>query len=129
MNPKKPNILYKPVSEELNIDKELVEDLVEYYYKEVRLKLSNLEFPRINIDGLGQFVVKPKMVRNNIEKYSKVLQIHDTSTYNAYFHKKILETKLDLLISLEKKISEQELIKNNFKKDKDESSSKSNMGE
>jgi hypothetical protein len=129
VNPKKSNILYRPISEELNVDEDLVEDLVQFYYKELRLKLTSLDSPRINVEGLGHFVVKPKTVRNNIDKISKLLDNHDTSTYNAYFHKKMIETKLELLVKVEKKIVEQEEVKNNYKKESDESSPESNMGE
>ena len=64
MNPRKPKRIYDNVSEELNVSKDLVEDLVEFYYKDVRRLLTNLEYPRINIDGLGQFVIKPKTIKN-----------------------------------------------------------------
>ena len=129
MNPKKPSKLYKPLAEELNISEDLVEDIIQFYYKTLRLKLSNLEVPRINVEGLGHFVIKPVSVRNAITRYSKVLDTHDTSTYNAYFHKKMIETKLSSLIEIEKKICKEEDLKNNFKKTKNESSTQSNLGE
>ena len=129
MNPKKPSKLYKPLAEELNISEDLVEDIIQFYYKTLRLKLSNLEAPRINVEGLGHFVIKPISVRNAITRYSKVLDTHDTSTYNAYFHKKMIETKLSALIEIEKKICKEEDLKNNFKKTKNESSTQSNLGE
>jgi hypothetical protein len=129
MNPKKPNIIYKSLAEELETSEDLIEDLIQFYYKALRLKLSNLESPRINVEGLGHFVIKPISVRNAITRYSKVLDNHDISTYNAYFHKKMLENKLTSLIEIEKKICEQEEIKNNFKQIKNESSTQSNLGE
>tara|TARA_R110000868_G_scaffold141302_1_gene357805 strand:- start:1443 stop:1832 length:390 start_codon:yes stop_codon:yes gene_type:complete len=128
MIPKKSNKLYKDVSEELDISNILVEELVEFYYNEVRQLLSNLVFPRINVEGLGQFVARPKLVRNAIPRYTKILQSHDTSTFAAYYNKKSLETKLELLILLEQKITEQELKKTNFKKTKYESITKNTLG-
>jgi 4-alpha-glucanotransferase len=128
MIPKKSNKLYKDISEELDISNILVEELVEFYYNEVRQLLSNLVFPRINVEGLGQFVARPKLVRNAIPRYTKILQSHDTSTFAAYYNKKSLETKLNLLILLEQKITEQELKKTNFKKTKYESITKNTLG-
>ena len=128
MIPKKSNKLYKDISEELDISNILVEELVEFYYNEVRQLLTNLVFPRINVEGLGQFVARPKLVRNAIPRYTKILQSHDTSTFAAYYNKKSLETKLDLLILLEQKITEQELKKINFKKTKYESSTENTLG-
>jgi hypothetical protein len=129
MIPKKSNILYKEVSEDLDISETLVKELIEFYYSEVRQLLSNLVCPRINVEGLGQFVIKPKLVRNAIPRYTKSLENHDTSTFAAYYNKKGMETKLELLILLEQKITEQELKKINFKKTKNESSIKDNLGE
>lgn len=129
MNPKKPSIIYKPLAEELQVSEDLIEDLIQFYYKALRLQLSNLDAPRINVEGLGHFVIKPVSVRNAISRYTKVLDNHDTSTYNAYFHKKMLENKLSSLIEIEKKICQEEELKNKFKKTKNESSTQSNLGE
>ena len=120
MTPKKSSILYKPVAEELNISETLVEDLISFYYKEVRFHLSSLSHPRINVDGLGHFVAKTGLVRKSIPKYTTILKTHDTSTYGAYFNKKMTESKLALLIELEKKIAVQETKQEQFKKKKDE---------
>lgn len=109
MNPKKVRKIYDIVSEDLNIKKDLVEDLVEFYYADVRKLLTNLEHPRINIDGLGQFVAKPKTVITSIDKISKSLEGHDTSTFKAYHNKKAMENKLELLLKLSSKL---ELVNN-----------------
>lgn len=118
MNPRKAKKIYEIVSEDLNIKQELVEDLVEFYYKEVRMLLSNLKNPRINIDGLGQFVAKPGVVKKGIDKLHKVLDEHDTSTFKAYHNKKAMENKLELLKNLSLKLSEQATKKSEFFKNK-----------
>lgn len=127
MIPKKANSLYTEVAEDLNVDKQLIENTVEFFYKEVRTLLSNLSHPRINVDGLGQFAVKNYSVRKGIEKYTKQLKNHDTSTFSAYYNKKSIEVKLDLLIKMEKVLTEQELKKENFKKKKDEEYPKTDL--
>lgn len=129
MIPKKASSLYKQVSEDLDIDQILLENFIEFYYKDIKEKLTNLRYPRINVDGLGQFVVKPNIVRKGIARYSKSLENHDTSTFGAYHNKKSMEVKLDLLIELEKKIIQQEIKKETFKKNKHENKSKENLGE
>ena len=118
MNPKKVKKIYEAVAEDLNLNKDLVEDLVEFYYKDVRKLLTNLEYPRINVDGLGQFVAKPKAVSGSIEKITKSLDDHDTSTFKAYHNKKAMEVKLDLLTKLHSKILDQESKKQEFLKTK-----------
>lgn len=120
MTPKKPISIYKEVSESLDCKEELVQDVIEFYYSELRKSLSDLRHPRINVEGLGHLVVKTAYVKKIIPVIQSKLEKHDTSTYGAYFNKKMLETKLDLLIQLEQKILIQEKKKLEFKTNKDE---------
>jgi nucleoid DNA-binding protein len=130
MNPKKVKVLHNIVSEDLNIKTELVEDLIEFYYKEVRGLLSNLESPRINIDGLGQFVVKSGVVIKSTEYITKIIDSHDTSTFKAYHNLKGIEQKLDLLNKLTVKIKQEKNKKSQFFKDKNNDKyTKDNMEE
>ena len=124
MIPKKASKLYRQVAEELDQEEALVEALVEFLYKDLRDNLSNLTHPRINMEGLGHFVVKPYIVRKAIPRYTKTLENHDTSTFSAYYNKKNVETKLEQLLLLERAIQEQEQKKETFKKTKDERSNK-----
>jgi nucleoid DNA-binding protein len=116
MIPKKARSLYKQVSEELDISESLVEDFVEFVYKNLRHNLSNLTHPRINMPGLGHFMAKPLTIRKAIPRYTRNLENHDTSTFGAYYNKKQVEDKLAKLIELEKKISAQDEKKQEFKK-------------
>lgn len=118
MNPRKAKRIYDIVSEDLNIKKDLVEDLVEFYYKDVRKLLTNLEYPRINIDGLGQFIAKPKVVSASIDKITKSLDNHDTSTFKAYHNKKGMENKLEQLLKLSSKLEQVNNRKEEFLKTK-----------
>lgn len=129
MIPKKATKLYTHVAEELGVNATLVEDLIECFYKDVRQNLSNLTHPRLNVEGLGHFAVKPGTVRKAIPRYQKSLEDHDTSTFGAYYNKKMVEGKLEALIDIEKKISQQEEKKEQFKKEKYEGKSKGNLEE
>jgi hypothetical protein len=120
MIPKKASKLYKEVSEDLNIEESLVENLIEFYYREVRNAMTELKHPKLVIEGLGNFVIKPYAVRKAIPRYIKTLDDHDTSTFNAYYNKKSVENKLDALIKIEEKIVEEEKNKETFLKRKNE---------
>jgi nucleoid DNA-binding protein len=120
MNPKKANKLYKPVAEELQVDESLVEDLVEFMYKNVRQNLTGLTHPRINLEGLGHFIARPFSVKRGIERAQKVLLNHDTSTFSAYHNKKQLDVKVKALIKLEEMINAEEERKQQFKTKKNE---------
>ena len=88
MKPKKANSLYQEIAEGQDISKHLVENIVEFYYKNARTLLTELHHPRINITGLGVFVARKKSINNAIPKFEKYLSNHDTSTYSAYYNKK-----------------------------------------
>jgi 4-alpha-glucanotransferase len=128
MNPKKSSTLYKELAEELNVPTDLVEDLIQVYYKNLRTELTGLTNPRINVEGLGQFVARPALVKKSIIRFKKILESHDTSTFRAYYNKKMLEDKVELLENLDEKLDEEKLKKETFKKTKNESSTKSNLG-
>ena len=130
MNPKRSSTLYKEVSEENNVIEVLVSDLIDFYYKELRTQLSDLKYPRINVDGLGQFVIKEKLAEVYIAKLSKMLPTHDVYTFKAYYNKKSMEEKLQLLMDVTIKIEEEKNRRKEFNENKyNESSTESNLGE
>lgn len=130
MNPRKSSIVYKDVSEELNVSEVLVSDIIEFYYKDLRAHLSSLKYPRINVEGLGQFVIKEKLTETYIEKLTKILPDHDVSTFRAYHNKKSMEEKLQLLKDVSIKIEQEKRRKQEFIKNKNnESSTEGNLGE
>jgi hypothetical protein len=124
MIPKKPNSLYKEITDEFECSEQLVDDLVHFYYKTLKKRMSGLTDLRLNVEGLGHFVLKMRKVKNAIPHYKKVLNDHDTSTFGAYHNKKSVEEKLELLKQLNVKI-EDELEKR--QKFKNEKYSKTNM--
>ena len=104
MIPQKSKSLYTEVAEELNLPVALVEDLIEYYYKEIKSNITGLKHLRINVEALGQFVIKENFVRKIIPRYKKALTNHDTSTFNAYHNKLMLEKKIIALENIEKQL-------------------------
>jgi len=126
MIPKKVNSLYKELTKEFDVTESFVEILIQNYYKELRKKLSGLTDLRINVDGLGHFVIKIQKVKKSIPHYEKVLKNHDVSTFGAYHSKKNAQDKLDLLILINEKAEEELTKRKNFK---DEKYIKTNLGE
>ena len=118
MIPKKASSLYKEITKEFDVSEDLVENLVELYYKTLRKNLSNLSELRINADGLGHFVIKMQKVKKTIPHYKKVLTNHDTSTFGAYHNKKSIEEKLELLNKIHLKAEEELLKRKTFKDEK-----------
>jgi nucleoid DNA-binding protein len=129
MVPKKTKDLYKQLAEEQNLSEGFVQDVVEYYYKAVKQNMMNITHPRIDISGLGQFIVKISTVERGIEKTEKVLKVQDESTFKGYHFKKVLEERLVLLKSIQHKMLEVKEERRKFRENKNESSTKSNLGE
>jgi nucleoid DNA-binding protein len=126
MIPKKANSLYKEITEEFDVSEDLVETLIESYYKTLRKKMSSLSDLRLNVDGLGHFVIKIQKVKKAITHYEKVLQNHDTSTFGAYHNKKSVEEKLELLNAIDVKADQELTKRKNFR---DEKYSQNNLAE
>jgi len=97
MIPKKPNILYQQVAEDLNIPESLVDTFMTFYYKELRKNLSELNYSKVNIDGLGVMTVKPRTVEGLINKYTNRVEKLNTNTLTSYNYKKRVEDKIELL--------------------------------
>jgi len=116
MKPKKARLLYQELAEERDLPKDLIESLVDFYYKNVRTLLVELHHPRINITGLGLFIAREKTIEASIPKFEKYLANHDTSTYSAYYNKKMLEEKITYLHSIKEQIKKEKIRKENFKK-------------
>lgn len=120
MIPKKPNSLFREVAEELEVDEALVDKFITHYYKDVRKHLSELNHIRINLDGLGQMVIKPTSVDRLIEKYTRIVNKTNTYEFSGYFNKKRLEERLESLDEAKKKIDEFNKAKAEFKNRVDE---------
>jgi uncharacterized Fe-S cluster-containing MiaB family protein len=118
MNPKKARLLYQEISETEDVPKQLVENLLDFYYKNVRTLLSELYHPRINITGLGLFTARDRAITKAIPKFEKYLENHDTSTYSAYYNKKMLEEKIEFLHSIKEQIEAEKKRKQQFIKKK-----------
>lgn len=106
MIPKKPKVISQQVSEELDIDQTLVDDLVDYFYKEVRSTLSSLEQLKVNLPGLGHFQMRKTSVVKMIRKYDAICKKQSTQTFTEYHNKKLAEDKLDKLRKAMVKIEE-----------------------
>lgn len=118
MIPKKPNILYKQVAEDLNLPESLVDTYMTFYYKEVRKLLSNLSYTKINIDGLGQMQVKERTIDGLINKYNNRVNKANTNTFSNYFDKKNLEIKLEKMNNIKLVLQQEKQLKDKFLKGK-----------
>lgn len=106
MVPKKATNLIKPVAEELDISEEMLDDMVLFYYSNLRKTLSGLTALKIDVPGLGHFLIRQKRVESSIKKINKTLESTDESSFTSYHYKKLQEEKLKLLLAIKDKIDE-----------------------
>lgn len=115
MIPKKPQEIIKQVAEEMDLPQALVDDVVSYYYKEVRRNLSSLEHLRLNLPGLGHFLMRGVVVKKLANKYKVQIEKYSTDTFNNYHNKKSAEHKYERLTQAMHKVNEFRKKKKEFK--------------
>lgn len=118
MIPKKPKQIINQVSEELDLPVAMVDDIVSLYFKSLRRKLSDLEDTKINVSGLGHFLIKQSGVNKAIKKYESMNQGMATDTFINYHNKKTVLARLDKLYEIRNKIDEFVKKKKSFKNSK-----------
>lgn len=106
MIPKKPALIVKQVAEDMDIPVSTVDDVISFYYKEVRKNLSSLDHLRIDLPGLGNFVIKKKAVDRLSKKYKILMEKYDNQTFSNYHNRKSAESKLERLGKATVKIQE-----------------------
>ena len=118
MIPKKPEKIIKQVAEDLDLSVNTVDDIVSFYYKTLRKKLSELDELRINVSGLGHFSVKSYSLRKSIERTEKIKSRLNPEIFSNYPKIKKLEAKLEVLYKAEENYKESVKLKNKFKDEK-----------
>lgn len=104
MIPKKPQIVIKQVADEMDLPQALVDDIINFYYKEFRRNLSSLEHPKINLPGLGNFIIKQKSVNMMIKKLEGAKKNYNKDTFKNYHNLKLVEQKLEKLYHAKEEI-------------------------
>ena len=121
MNPKKAKQFIPHVAEELSLQESLVEDVISYYWQEVRKSLSKLKHNRVHITNLGDFTTKHWKLNDKIqqlEKWEENNKLKGMQELTARF--KTAETLYDLK-NLKKIIEEEDQRKEFIKLHKNES--------
>lgn len=119
MNPQKAKDFIKPTSEQLEIDEELVRELIDAYWKEIRLTLSKGTEPIVYVKNLVTFVVKPTALDDKILNKESILENLDKSNFRNFAIAKSIETNLEHLKLLKQKNKELDNLKNQHKKKRD----------
>ena len=116
MRPKSNKAFRENIAKEVGVHPQVVEDFITFYYAKVRKKLSELEFPRIYLQGLGTFELRKSKLEKAIMKNKSLLGNIAKRTYNGYAKSedikkdvKYMEAALD---QMHKDLLEKEKFKN-----------------
>ena len=71
LRPKKAKEFVDDVANITGLSKEVVENVISFYYRELRTNLSNLSHFRIHITNLGDFVIKHWKIDDKIDMLQK----------------------------------------------------------
>jgi len=84
VNPKKHKEFKKGIAEEVGVHQQVVDDFISFYYSKIRKKLSTLDYPRINVEGIGTFYLRKGRLETAIKKHKSMLGNVAKRTYNGY---------------------------------------------
>lgn len=91
----KAKTLIPKVAKELHVSEELVQDIVNFYYKAVRKKIETLVADRIRITGLGVIHVRPEKLKESIIKMTIALSSENKKSFKSVIKRKKLEETLN----------------------------------
>ena len=119
MNPKKPKALLDDLYKDLELDKNLVSDIIDFYWLSVRKSITQISYPRIGIENLGTFELKIKSLQNTIDKYQNALNKTDNSNFKKYSKYIAIKNRLEILenskiIILEEKERKKQIKTNRY---------------
>lgn len=130
MVPKKAKEFIPLVSEQLGLDKELIDAVVSVYWKEIRLALTELKGNRVNVQNFGIFVSRKKKLLDLEYKYSNfVKERPGVTTFRRYAVIMDAQSRLEKIKNLLADLEKQELKKVTVKNKKDVYKTKSNLEE
>jgi hypothetical protein len=72
--PKKAKLLIPKTAKDCNLDEELVEDVVDFFYLQLRKKIELIEVPYISIPILGRIYVNKRKLEISIVNLGELLQ-------------------------------------------------------
>jgi hypothetical protein len=111
LNPKKAKTLYSEVSTDLNLDENLVKDVLDFYWSDLRKQMANLTSPRLDVINLGTFEVMPKTLEKCIEAYQEYQKMPVPKTFTKYQAYSVIEGRLKRLLEIQQELQSYKQIK------------------
>jgi hypothetical protein len=114
LKPVKRKYIIDATALQLNISRDVVDDVVSYYYQTVQKKLSLADYHSVTIPRLGTFVVKRKSLEQMILKHQRfVAKIEQDTDISVQTYELILQKRAEIerLTQLQEKMAEETVRK------------------
>ena len=95
MNPKSHKNFREGIADEVGVHQSVVDDFITFYYSKVRKKLSSLDYPRINLEGLGTFYLRKNKLEKAIKKNKSFLGNLTKRTYVGFAKSEDVQKNID----------------------------------
>jgi len=95
VNPKSHKNFREGIADEVGVHQSVVDDFITFYYAKVRKKLSSLDYPRINVDGLGTFYLRKNKLEKAIKKNKSFLGNLAKRTYVGFAKSEDVQINID----------------------------------
>ena len=119
VDPKTYRTFFEEVANECEVHENLVEELIRFFYGEIRKNLENLENTRILLPNLGTFIIRKNRLNRSIKRHKDMLGNMEKTTYSGYGKHLPVKDKLiimeNALKRIEKEIKEKKDWKNENK--------------
>ena len=120
MNPKKHREFKNGIAEEVGVHQQVVDDFITFYYAKLRSKLSHLDYPRVNVEGLGMFELRKGKLESAIKKNKSMLGNIAKRTYNGYAKSKGISENIKEMSNTLDQIEKDKQSRIAFKKNRNE---------
>ena len=84
MKPRSHKSFFEEVAKEIGVHKDVVDDLVTFYYGKIRKSLSELKDSHINVANLGTFILRKSKLEKAIKRQKDILGNLEKMTYKGY---------------------------------------------
>lgn len=120
MNPKKSKVIVDITAKNLNLDPNLVNDLISFYWSKMRKSLTGLEFPAITLHGLGEMTIRPIKLKEFTEEYVNLKKYVNPKKFGGYQRIKNIDSRLERLVNMQLMLDIQGMKRENTKTKKNE---------
>ena len=125
MVPKKAKDFKKVTAEELNLPEDLINNLVNFYWENIRKYMSELTYGEIRIQNFGTFRVKHWKIADTVEKHKATI-LRVEGKFAGYRMKMDLTDRIEKLEKIKSLVQEREV---KFKEIRDARKNKNNLEE